>query len=369
MACLTAVLAICLPSGIGLSYEINDQFSIGGVAAGVYQYQSVSDAPDTKSLGRGLLAFQPQISFTPTQHDELFVKFGFAAGNGLMEGGKSPFILTPWAGDTEDRVKNIDGRNRNYLLTAWYRHTFEFAHSHSLAFTAGIIDATDYVDDNVFANNEYTQFLNQALVNAPNSFVPSYDYGGVVEWQMGGFKATGLAMALGSNGQKGSQDEPYNAYFVELEQRVGSRLGEGTYRLLLGMSSVDFFDPQGTKKERRRCVLISFDQELGEILGAWIRMGWQDEEAAINYKNIYSGGLNIGGNLWGRKQDNIGIGYAHLKGGNLDADHTHVFETYIHIALTDIFAITGDIQYMKDAMRAGDSPNGWIFGLRATAQF
>ena len=115
--------------------------------------------------------------------------------------------------------------------------------------------------------------------------------------------------------------------------------------------------------------MISFDQQLGEILGAWIRFGWQDDEAAIDYKDIYTGGLNISGNLWGRESDNIGIGYGHLRGGNLEVDHTDVFEVYGRFGLTDIFAITADVQYMKDSMNVEDSPDGWIFGLRATAEF
>ncbi|MCJ7594138.1 MAG: carbohydrate porin, partial [Desulfobacterales bacterium] len=130
-----------------------------------------------------------------------------------------------------------------------------------------------------------------------------------------------------------------------------------------------FSNVAGTKKERLSCALISFDQQLGEILGGWIRFGWQDDEAAIDYKDIYSGGFNISGNLWGRDGDNIGIGYAHLRGGNLDVDHTDVFEVYGRFALNDIFAVTGDIQNMKDSMNEGGSPKGWIFGLRLTAEF
>lgn len=57
-----------------------------------------------------------------------------------------------------------------------------------------------------------------------------------------------------------------------------------------------------------------------------------------------------------------------MNGGNQDVDHTHVFETYIRFALSDIFAITGDMQYVEDAMKAGDGPKGWIFGLRLTAE-
>ncbi|HKI49947.1 MAG TPA: carbohydrate porin, partial [Desulfobacteria bacterium] len=81
------------------------------------------------------------------------------------------------------------------------------------------------------------------------------------------------------------------------------------------------------------------------------------------------GGLNISGKLWRREGDNVGIGYAYVGGGNQGLNYTDVFEIYGRIAVTSIFAVTGDVQYMKDAMAEGDSPEGWIFGLRVTAEF
>ena len=69
--------------------------SIGGVLSGAYQYESVSGPSDPGDLGRGAVAFQPEVSVTPTENDEIFFLFGFAAGNGLP--GVTPFILAPWA--------------------------------------------------------------------------------------------------------------------------------------------------------------------------------------------------------------------------------------------------------------------------------
>ena len=135
-----------------LGYEINDKLSIGGIIAGEWQYQDLSDIEGFESEGRGALVFQPEISFTPTDSDEVFAKFGFGAGNGLMEEGQSPFFLAPWAADVQDDYKDINGRNRDYLLTAWYKHTFTFSEDHTLGLTGGIIDATDYLDENAFSN-------------------------------------------------------------------------------------------------------------------------------------------------------------------------------------------------------------------------
>ena len=164
----TSVLAVFLQAANALGIDISDKLSIEGVLAGAYQYQNL-DAPfDRDDAGRGALSFEPEIVIRLTEEDEIFFKLGFAAGNGLNE--ISPFSLAPWAAPLEDDVKDINGRNRDYLLTAWYAHTFVFSKDHKLQLTGGIIDATDYLDQNAFSNDEFTQFMNAALVNAPNAF-------------------------------------------------------------------------------------------------------------------------------------------------------------------------------------------------------
>jgi porin len=134
-------------------------------------------------------------------------------------------------------------------------------------------------------------------------------------------------------------------------------------------TSKDFSNPAGDKQEAKNCVLLSFDQELGDILGAWIRFGWQDDSAAVICDNLYSGGVDISGKLWGREQDNIGIGYAYLDGANQELDSGNVFEAYVRFLLNEYFALTADLQYVKDNMKTGDDLKGFISGLRLVAEF
>ena len=318
------------------------------------------------NFGRGAVPVQPQVSVKPTETDEIFFKFGFAAGNGLNN-EKHLFTLAPWAADLEDDVKNINGRNRDYLLTAWYKHTFSFGEGHTLGFTGGIIDATDYLDENRYANCEYTQFMNEALVNGPNAFLPSYDIGGALEWEIGKLAIKGVTMQVGEN----DEGNAYNFCGVQVGYTLETPLGGGTYRVLFDATSDDFSDPDGKGKEGLKGAIISFDQELGEILGAWIRFGWSDNKAIVNFKDLYSGGINISGKMWGREQDNIGIGYARLSGGNKDIDRTQVAEGYARFGLNEIFAFTLDVQYLHDQYKEGaeDDADGWITGIRLTAEF
>ncbi len=354
-------IALCLAlAASGQAYDLDEKFSIGGVMAGVAQHQWV-DGDDDK--GRGAFVFQPEFSFRPNDNNEIFAKFGFAAANALN--GVSNFNLASWAADLEDDVKNINGRNRDYLLTAWYKYTFDFSEKNNLMLSAGIIDATDYVDENVFANDEYTQFMNEALVNGPNGFYPSYDTGGGVEWEIGNFDITGVAMNIGEN----DDGNNYNFYAAQLGYRLETGLGEGNYRAIIDTTSEDFLDEDGDDDESRLAFTLSFDQQLGDIFGAFIRFTWQDDDPAIDYNALYSGGINITGKWYGREQDNFGLGYAYLNGEN-DFDYTQVAEVYWRVLFNDYFAATADFQYMKDEFDTDeDEIEGVIGSIRLTAEF
>ena len=356
---LIAALVVFLPVS-ALAYQINNKLSIGGILAGAYQYQVVNNDEDK---GRGAVPFQPEICFTPDENNEIFAKLGFAAGNGLND--QTIFNLAPWGADLEDDVKDINGRNRDYLLTVWYKYTFQFSEEHILGFTGGIIDATDYLDENAYSNDEYTQFLNEALVNGPNGFLPSYDIGGVFDWELSNFSVKGVVINVGENDDGNS----YHFYAAQLGYTLNIPLGEGNYRLIVGSTNEQFLDDKAEDKERLTGVTLSFDQQLGDTVGAWIRLGWQDDAALVDYEMLFSGGIDISGKLWGREEDNIGIGYAYLDGGNAGIDSSQVAEAYARFVLNDYFALTLDLQYMKDEIDYGDDPEGFIGGLRMIAEF
>ena len=336
-----------------------------GLMAGTGQHQSLSDTDAGENTDNGAFVFQPEISIKPTDIDEFAFKFGFASGNGLN--GYSPFAVAPWAADMEDDLKNINGRNRDYLLTAWYKHDFVFSESNNLAVYFGLIDGTDFLDENVYSNDEFTQFMNQALVNGPNFFAPSYDTGVAVAWHRRPIKLHAVAMSVGEN----EEGNTYNYYGAELEYHIHSGLGQGNYRATIVNTSADFTDPTGEGGKRRSGIIFSLDQEFGQVFGAFIRFGWQNDEAAIEYENIASGGVDIRGGLWNRQEDNIGIGFAHVNGGNLHIEHTLVTELYYRFVASDILALTLDLQFLSENYRdpTASTVEGFVPGLRLVASF
>lgn len=345
------------------AYDVNDSLSLGGVLAVTLQCQNVSHAPGVDDACRTAAPLQPELSFRPTPVDEVFLKLGFAAGHGIND--ITPFAIAPWAADLEDDVKDINGRGRDHLLTAWYKHTFQFADHHQLGATFGIIDATDYLGENAYSNDEYTQFLNPAFTNGSSGFLPSYDLGVALDWDAAPFSLRAVLMDIGEN----DDGNDYRFYGLQAGYTLENSLGTGHYRLTIAGASQDFLNPAGTRLEHRASALLSFDQEFGALLGGWLRVGAQTDDAAVDYNAVYSGGLDIKGAAWGRPLDNIGLGYAYVSGGNLDIDKSHVGEAYYRWQLDEVYALTADAQYQRDYLEMGGGPRGWTFGLRATAEF
>jgi porin len=337
--------------------DLTDRLSLGGVLAGGIQCQSIAHGSAEDKCGSAL-PFQPQLIFNPTELDQLAVKLGFAAGNALNLA--PPFDFPLWAADLADDVVDINGRDRSYLLTAWYKHTFK---NENIAVTAGIIDATIYLDNNAYASNEYTQFMNDVFDNAPGSFVPSYDWGSALEWDSSTWSVRAVAMNVGGN-DEGS----FNYFGAQLAYISRMSFGEGTYRVLVARTSEDFFDPFAAEGSPIPQLLLSFDQQFGEFFGAFLRIGWQEERVPTDYGTIYSGGIDLRGSAWGRPLDNVGLGYAHLD-GDRDLQHAEVAEIYYRFALRDAAALTADLQYMRTNRKAAGHPEGFIYGLRATVGF
>lgn len=349
-----------------LPYDINEKLSVEGMLTGAYQYGDF-DAGGVRDAGRGSLVFDLGVNFHPTGNDEFQLTLSYAAGNGLNS--ITPFSLTSYADDLEDDLKDINGRSRDYLLEAWYKHTFKLYEDVTLGLTGGIIDATAYIDDNNFANCECSQFMNEAFVNHRNVNLPSYDLGGVVELNVSNFSIRALAMNTKfESGDDGFTN--YNYYALQAGYKLAAAVGEGNYRLYGFITNDRFQCPEEGKKDNLRGFGISADQKLGDIVGVFVRASWQDDKAVIDHDKVYSGGININGSLWKRENDEIGIGLAYLDGARAaDIDRSTAFEMYAKFSVTEFSDVTVDIQYMKDKLKDEADREGLIYGVRMNAYF
>ena len=163
-----------------------------------------------------------ELDFKPTELDQFYILLQYSAGNGLNDVWAGAF--TPFGHPLEDDVRDINGSGRDYIHEAWYKHRFEFDNNRNIGVTGGIIDSTNYVDDNEYANDELTQFINDMFINDPVTNLPSYDWGGAIEIDSGQWRLSGVAMfsKTGDNANK-----HYQYYATQLCYSSESILGEG----------------------------------------------------------------------------------------------------------------------------------------------
>lgn len=334
------------------------RLSIGGIMAATYQWQEASG----QSVDGGVVTIRPEIEFELSDRDLLHLTFALARGNGIND--VSGFALSPVAKDVEQDLRDVNGSGRDSIQRLWYRRTMD-AGTGTLVFTGGIIDSTEYLDQNAFANDEYTQFLNEAFVNAPVGFFPSYAPGVALEWADGPWSASGSVMRVSEN----DDGNDYVHAGVQVARTVENALGAGTYRLTVSWADDGFLDAAGQETEGRLAFVASADQMLSATTGAWARAGWQDDAAAVTHEWMISGGLDLCGEAWGRPADTAGIGLGWLEGGNGELQSTWLAEAYVRFALTDAIAFSVDAQYVDDDLGAAGGRDGPIFGLRLTYEF
>ncbi len=110
---------------------------------------------------------------------------------------------------------------------------------------------------------------------------------------------------------------------------------------------------------------LSLGHELNSIVGVFARIGCQDDDAVVDHDSLYSGGINISGELWGRGDDAAGLGYAYLNGASKgDIDNTQAAEAYVKFQVCEFSDISLDFQYLKDKVRDDDNRDGFIYGIR-----
>ncbi len=104
------------------AFQISRNFSIDTLSSGAVQCEESTPLYGSNNICRGVLILQPTFNYTPSEGNTFSGTLGFASGNGLNT--ITPFFLEPWNADLENVVRHINGRNRSFILTAWYERTF-----------------------------------------------------------------------------------------------------------------------------------------------------------------------------------------------------------------------------------------------------
>ena len=200
-----------------------------------------------------------------------------------------------------------------------------------LTITAGKFSVWDVFDDNRYAHDARTQFLNWALVGA-GAFdfaadARGWTYGVAVEWENGawGARAGAFQVSRRANGlfMDPALTRAWQALgqvdrFFELGGRPGavralygaSRSRQSTWGEISGNGFGTFYqNPTGYRL--KHMAALNLEQEIADGLGVFARLSWNDGRTQnwmfTEMDRAASAGLSLRGLRWGRPADTAGL--------------------------------------------------------------
>ncbi len=249
--------------------------------------------------------------FTP--NDEIFINGSIAFGNGIVEHTqKLGYSIEPTGANLESYVENINDTGRKHLLEAWYHRRIS-----SVNVALGIMDSASFVDENEYANDENTQFLNNAFTNNPIAPLPSFNPGLYVDFS--------------------SKKIEYKFLFIENEPDDGNvgllqvNIKGKNYNIRPYVYNVFGMD------EQNNGVGLSLDISPKENIGYFFRAGVPFHEQ----NSFFSIGA-VKGNLSGNDKISFAFGFLN-KEKNL-----YIAEIYYQFIPIKYVSLTFDIQYMNE---------------------
>jgi hypothetical protein len=325
---------------------------IGVDAAIVAQAAFQTEGADGLADGRGYALASADLFFTAgiAQHTIFFADIVGLSGS-PPDAEINPLMLL------NGYTARLVAQNELHLREMWIRTELFQQH---LAITGGRLDLTNYFDQNAFANDESTQFLNDGLVNNQMLGLAANGTGVAAEFDA----KTGLRLKFGL--QQSNNDAPNLTEFIFTLSEVGYtftpfNLPEGSYRL--------WFRTDNSAEESgvMKATGISVDQKITPVVGLFARFGTQETEADNWNDRYYSAGVSIQNGAVFNPMDSWGVGYAQVEFDS--GDNEKVLEFYYNFLLTEKLRLSFNVQSMLNRPGEGERFGYLVPGVRFQAAF
>jgi high affinity Mn2+ porin len=336
---------------------------------------------------------------------------GYPSGEAYKVGANAPYLRVPRLfvrhvvplGAASDEV----GAGPNQLGGSAARD--------KLTITAGKFSVTDIFDTNRYAHDPRADFLNWSVIDSGAFDYAAdpwgYGYGAAVEWTHGSQTLRGGVFQLSPEPNGKIVAVHFGQYQLvgELEQRYrwrgragavrllgfANKASMGRYRDAVGLAAAQGGAPQLAAVRRpgwRTGVVVNAEQELGEAVGVFARLGANDgSKEAYEFTEInrsLAAGVVIGGQHWGRPGDEAGFaavanqlsgearayfaagGTGILIGdGALSYGAEKIVEAYYTARLGKWFSLAFDVQHATHPAYNRSRGPVPIYALRLHAQF
>ena len=258
------------------------------------------------------------------------------------------------------------------VTEAWFEHKF----TDKFAVTAGIIDPTQAVDNNAYANDETTQFIGSMFRNAANIDFSDNAFGikATYETDTVDFAAQYIDASdykdITGNGFASAQVNFKPGFIDEME---------GNYRIFGWANTNDYakLDGTGNGDEKNYGFGLSLDQQFTDIFGAFARYSWNrgDVDNGISASHTWSLGLQA--NVKGiGDEDVVAIAYGQVMPSdeykdnvNSDAKSENHLEVYYSWNVTDYLSISPDFQMVENPFYNEDDDTAYVGTIRMQISF
>lgn len=331
--------------------------------------QSTHDANATSRRGEDVTdsTYSLDITFSKAVGDNGNLFATLEAGNGGGVAGEEVVTFSSVNGDALAGNKKLD------IAEVGYTHAFMDG---KVSLTFGILDSAAVLDTNLFANDECTQFLNSAFINSTAiEFTNDYSLGAVLTAEISPCVTLDVGAYEDDSNFEDSSDN--HLFFAQ-----GTLKAEkGNYRLFFWNDNSNHANLTDSTRqnESNSGFGISFDHQLFENIGLFLRCAMQDSDVSIVDRS-WSIGSNITGSLWNRTDDVLGLAVGqnmpsdkYKEAGN-PADDETVMEIFYKWQASSNVAISPDIQLIWSPNGIDNSVPGsddtiFVAGIRAQLDF
>jgi len=333
------------------------------LAADIYAlYQRVSDSPGDEDAAGGVARLYG--SWTPANRGspdagKLIFKVEY---RGRLATDSSPQALLPAAG-----VAGVSGptfSDKGALLTNLY-WAQAFA-GNRLAYVAGVIDVTDYLDVYGLVN-VWTEYNNLAFSTNPTIPAPDQGLGAAVRWMLSPnyYLIASLADANGNPHEPGDFASSFfndREYFKHVELgRIGSWANRYADNTHVTLWQVDAREQAGVGSDRG--VAASWSQTFGKWL-PFVRGGFADKGVGVLKRAVSAGAgyaVDGRGNYLG-----VGVNWGQAAGSSIDQ---YTLEAYYKWQVLEHLLIVLDVQYVANPANDPSRSSLWLAGVKLRATF
>lgn len=362
---LWAILCLLVSTAKAEEEKWYDQIEVGLSTAAVVQgtFNVDKDLSTVKDENRSYAAVSLDLDFlsefSPTDRAYLLLEMG---------SGKNPEDDIATFSGIVDGALSMDQPAE--ISEAWYEHDFALT-TGNVRVRFGKVDLTTDFDTNEYANDECAQFLSPVFINNIAIEFPDYAFGAMV-W----FETDKASFGVGYADADANWQELFDYPFLiaELDLRANLLNRPGNYRFYAWFNGSDHEKLDNSGQDSGYGFGLSFDQEVADGVGVFLRYGWQDSDV-YEFDNALSAGVSFSGKLWGREGDTLALGFgvAFLSDDYektlANADDEYHLEAYYAIQVNDHLTITPDIEWTDNPGGHADYDSFWVVSTRATWEF